>query len=343
MAVGRPDELVLKVRRLDLNGAVETSRELCLFPEASLYTIDFGPLEWVEPFGLLFFARQLRIFSDRRKPNRCRAINHHVHGYAAHMGFFQSFGLDFGNDPGEAPGNTRYVPITSSRIADLEREAVENCVDVRDVIERKCATLATVLTHNEEGDVQNTLGYSLREIFRNVLEHSQADTIWYAAQYWPSKEVVELSILDQGVGVRKSLSRNPHLSIHDDEDAIRFALLPGVSGVAFRGAPRQRRDVWANSGYGLFMTSQLCSRGGSFMICSGTSGLLLKNGVESKFPVDFEGTALRLQIYVPQIRGLNEELEDLRKRGATIAGELRHTANLTASLSSRMLSKDFLR
>jgi hypothetical protein len=343
MAVDRRDELVLKVHRLDLNGAMKAARELALLPENQLYTIDFGPLEWIEPFGLLFFARQLRTFSDRRKPNKCRAINHHRHGYAAHMGFFQSFGLDFGNDPGEAPGNTRYVPITSLHIADVEREAAENYVDVRDIIERKCASLATVLTHNEDGDLQNTLGYSLREIFRNVLEHSQAETIWYAAQYWPSKELVELSILDQGVGIQKSLSRNHHLNIRNDADAIRFALLPGVSGVAFRGGPRQRRDAWANSGYGLFMTSQICSRGGSFMICSGRSGLLLNDGVESNLDVDFEGTALRLQIYIPEIRALNEELEALRKRGTTIAGELRHTANLTASMSSRMLSKDFSR
>jgi hypothetical protein len=79
------------------------------------------------------------------------------------------------------------------------------------------------------------------------------------------------------------------------------------------------------------------------MICSGRSGLLLNDGVESNLDVDFEGTALRLQIYIPEIRALNEELEALRKRGTTIAGELRHTANLTASMSSRMLSKDFSR
>ncbi|MEM5434723.1 hypothetical protein [Paraburkholderia diazotrophica] len=343
MSVASSEEPILHVKRLDLNGAIAAARELEGFPEAPLYVIDFGSLEWTEPFGLLFFARKLRKFADGRKPSRCRAINFQEHAYAAHMGFFQSFGLDFGKDPGEALGNTRYIPITSMRIDDLEREAASDYVDVRDTIEARCASLATVLTHSEGGALQHTLGYSLREIFRNVLEHSQADAIWYAAQYWPTKGLVELSILDEGVGIRQSLSRNPHLSIRNDEDALRYALLPGVSGAAFRGGPRQRRDEWANSGYGLFMTSQICARGGNFVICSGASGMLLENGVEKSLAVNIAGTALRLQIHVPELCALNEALEDLRKRGAAIAGELRHNANLTASMSSRMLSKDFAR
>lgn len=334
-------EEVLKVDRLDLDGAIESARALWALPLAQSYVIDFAALEWVEPFGMLFFARQLRAFADQHKPAKCRAVNHEGHGYAAHMGFFQSFGLSFGKNPGEAPGSTQYVPITSLTLSELRREASEHYKDMREVIETRCTGLAAVLTRNENGKLQSTLGYSLREIFRNVLEHSRADTIWYAAQHWPTKQLVELSILDQGVGVRRSLSRNPHLTIRDDEDAIRFALLPGVSGVAFRGGPRQRRDEWVNSGYGLFMTSQLCARGGSFLLCSGGRGLLLRDGTDAAFDVAFDGTALRLEIYVPEVRGLNEALEDLRKRGAIIAGELRQIANLTASVSSRMLSKDF--
>ena len=214
---------------------------------------------------------------------------------------------------------------------------------MREAIEGRCEKLAAVLAQNQSDPVQNTLSYSLREIFRNALEHSRAETIWYAAQYWPGKHLVELSILDQGIGVRSSLSRNPHLAIGNDEDALRFSLLPGISGVAFKGGPQMRKDAWANSGYGLFMTSQLCARGGGFMICSGERGLLLEDGTETTFDVGFEGTALRLEIYIPEVRGLSEALEDLRKRGGTIAGELRQTANLTASMSSRMLSRDFSR
>jgi len=197
--------------------------------------------------------------------------------------------------------------------------------------------LAGVLVRENSGPVYETLGYSLREIFRNVLEHSEADAIWYAAQYWPTKGWVELSILDEGVGIAATLRRNPHLKITSDADALQYALLPGISGVAYKGGPKQRKDPWANSGYGLFMTSQLCLRGGTFVIISGNGGLLLQNHEQSKLESELRGTAIRLQFHVPDIKDLSGALEQLRERGAEIAGTLKQSANISASMSSRMI------
>lgn len=339
---GQPDSSVtFTVNRLDLAGAIRCCAELRAVPIADMYLIDFADLEWVEPFGMLYFARQLRSFADKRKPSRCRAINHEKHGYAAHMGFFQSFGLGFGNEPGEALGSTQYLPITELTIEDITRESRDTGVDPREIIEARCARLAQVLARGSNDDIESTLSYSLREIFRNVLEHSRAQSIWYAAQYWPSKTTVELAILDQGIGIKQSLSRNPHVKVGDDREALRVSLMPGISGIAFKGGPRQRRDEWANSGYGLFMTSQLCAKGGSFTICSGAHGLSLGGEAENAFEAGFRGTALRLELFLPGISALRSSLADIRERGRTIAIELRSHANLTASMSSRMLAKDF--
>lgn len=329
------------VKCLDLDGSLEAARDLWALPTGADYVIDFGPLKWLEPFGMLYFARQLRTFADQRKPSRCQAINHHNHGYAAHMGFFQSFGLKFGNEAGAASGSTVYIPITELNIRTLHIEAGQSQVLVQEIIERHCAKLAAVLARNEGGALQHTLGYSLREILRNVIEHSNADSIWYAAQYWPAKQLVELSILDQGLGVRTTLSRNPHLGINNDEDAMRLALKPGVSGRAYEGGPKLRDDAWANSGYGLFMTSQICARGGSFAVCSGDRGLLLTAEDEKVFDAGFAGTAIRLCIYVPEVRALNEALTEFSKRGAALTEQSGKSTGMTASMSSRMLAKDF--
>jgi hypothetical protein len=161
------------------------------------------------------------------------------------------------------------------------------------------------------------------------------------AQYWPEKDWVELAILDEGVGIRSTLARNPHLAIPSDIGALRLALLPGVSGVAFKGGPRQRKDAWANSGYGLYMTSQLCARGGSFLICSGSAGLFLERGVETTFETNFAGTALRLCLSTTQLGSLSATLEHLRKAGSEVARGLAVGANVTASMSARSLKKDF--
>lgn len=324
-------------KRLDLDGALSAVAALKALPAMERYRIDFSEINFVEPFGMLFFATVLRQFRRSNYKIRFLADGYKQHHYAAHMGFFKAFGLDFGKEPGEAPGNAQYVPITPLAVDELRREAINHHEDERETIERRATGLATLLTRQDSGPLQETLSYSLREIFRNVLEHSGADTIWYAAQFWPEKGAVELCILDEGIGIGKSLRRNPHLTIQTDHDAIELALLPGISGVAFRGGPKQRKDPWANSGYGLFMTSQLCRRGGSFVAISGNGGVRVSEAGEERIDCRMDGTAIRLQLQTENIGALGRSLEELRNIGAKIAGELRHEANITASMSSRML------
>jgi hypothetical protein len=324
-------------KRLDLQGALNAAAALRGLPTNERCRLDFSEIKFVEPFGMLYFATVLRHFRRSNSSIRFVAEGYKQHHYAAHMGFFKAFGLDFGNEPGEAPGSTQYAPITPLAIAELRHEAINKQEDERETIERRAMALATLLIRQDSGPLQETLSYSLREIFRNVLEHSGADTIWYAAQYWPEKCEVELCILDEGIGIGQSLRRNPHLTIQTDHDAIDFALLPGISGVAFRGGPKQRKDPWANSGYGLFMISQLCRRGGSFVAISGNGGVKVSEAGEERFDCRMDGTAIRLQLQTDRIGALGASLEELRSLGAKIAGDLRQEANITASMSSRML------
>ena len=327
--------------KLDLTGSINAAVQLDSLPKANSYRLDFASLKFAEPFGMLYFASQLRRFRQSRSDSRFKADNYQHLGYAAHMGFFQSFGLNHGKEPGEASGSHQYAPIPRLDLKELTKEAFEQYEDVRETIERVSMKLADVLVREDTGPLYDTLSYSLREIFRNVHEHSGADSLWYAAQYWPEKGWVELSILDEGVGIITTLSRNPHLTIVSDYDALQYSLLPGVSGVAFKGGPKQAKDPWANSGYGLFMTSQLCLHGGNYAIISGRGGLLLQNQKQSKLDGAFNGTAIRLQFHVPEIQDLTGALENLRKKGAEIAGTMKQAANISASMSSRMLlSKD---
>lgn len=323
--------------RLDLQGTLHVGAQLAELPEVDLYRVDFSNLGFVEPFGLLYIASKLRRYRQCHRNSRFKAEHFQHLEYAAHMGFFQAFGLNHGKGPGEAAGSMQYVPITCLSLKELRQEAASHYEDIRETIERVSMNLASVLVRCDSGSLHETISYSLREIFRNVLEHSGADSIWYAAQYWPAKGWVELSVLDEGVGIAATLARNPHLTQTSDFDANRAALLPGVSGVAFKGGPKQRRGHWANSGYGLFMTSQLCLRGGTFVLISGNGGLILENHEQSNLNSAFKGTAIRLQFHVPDIRDLSGALEELRQRGAEIAGTLKQSANISASMSSRML------
>ena len=70
---------------------------------------------------------------------------------------------------------------------------------------------------------------------------------------------VEIAIIDRGVGLRPTLSRNPHLTIASDHDAIMYALSPGISGKFYEGVRIDRNNPYQNSGFGLYMNCRLCN------------------------------------------------------------------------------------
>ena len=270
-----------------------------------------------------------------------RAIGYQKNSYASVMAFYKSFGLEYGWEPGEAAGNSRYIPITrlkTERFYTIAREG-EGVVGL--AVEAESQRIARVLTQKKAGDLVDTLTYSLREIFRNVVEHSGADCIWYAAQYWPTKNKVEIGILDEGVGIRAALSKNAKYAAVDDHNALHLALQPGVSGVARaeRDHPQASDDPWANSGYGLYMTSAICQRGGCFAIASGRKALFLENDSVEFQDTVYSGTAIRMVLDTSQVENLTKTLDKIRRAGEKLARTGSNGGNLSASMISRMLAR----
>jgi hypothetical protein len=116
--------------------------------------------------------------------------------------------------------------------------------------------------------------------------------------------------------------------------------MPGISGKAFKGVKRDKNDVWANSGFGLYMTSRLCREGGSFYVASGNSSLMLSETQKDSVKINFVGTALRLTLDTRQLNSLNKSLEQYRNDAYDIKSKFMDS-NMTASIASTMLSKDF--
>ncbi|SJM95985.1 sensor histidine kinase [Crenothrix polyspora] len=321
------------------------SLEFNNFQETSENCLDFRFLSHVEPFGMLFLSALIRQFVRKGKENfgrdfKLTAKNYSDHDYASWMGLFKSFGLNHGNEPGQASGNGTYIPLTRLVVSKIKTEAREEYVHHGEIVEQESLRIAGVLTRHSNCAVHETLTYAIREIIRNVVEHGEASHIWYAAQYWPTKNRVEISILDEGVGLFSSLNRNSKLRIRDNRHAVFSALQPGVSGVAKEKRKKSDGD-WVNSGYGLFMTSSLCQFGGSFYICSGSDAIKLI-GNESEFmSCNYDGVAIRMVLDTSRIKKLNETLRELLDKGQKIASELgNYDTELTASKMSRMLSRN---
>lgn len=338
-----PEKVIRIPRILDLSSSLQFTVELAQLKDEKEICVDFKNVGLVEPFAMLIVSSELQRAAVRCQLNSFRCVNHEKMTYAAHMGFFKAFGYDYGKRPGEAPGGSRYLPVSIFNCDELRNQAVERGEAVGDVIEEKSKQLAAMLCGEDESDLHRTLAYSLREIMRNVVEHSEADQIGMCAQYWPTKNKVEVAIIDRGVGLRKTLSRNPHLGIESDKHALNYACMPAVSGKAFKGSRVRQKGHWANSGFGLYMTSRICRNGGNFFIASGDQGMMLTRAAEGKsyFPCSYEGTAVRLQIRTDQVGSLYDSLKLYKEDGFRIKAQYAEIADINPSAASLMLSEDF--
>jgi hypothetical protein len=323
-------------KSLNLQDTLIFSNHLLDLPEVDEYVFDFGNLEWVEPFSMLYLSSEIQLIRERFSTKKFTAINHLSQSYAGHMGFFKAFGCDFGNIPGQAAGNTNYIPITIYNCELLRREAAKNYEQVGQFIENNASQAATLLTRSTSGEIYDALTYSIREIIRNVIEHSESQRFGFCAQYWPKKNKVELSVLDRGVGIKAGLSSNPHLDIQNDHEALNLSLMPGISGKAYKGARQANEGHWTNTGFGLYMTSRLCREGGSFFIASGKTSLLLSENNKENINAPFSGTALRLILNTNRINSLSDMLTQYRKDASEY-----NSNKISASAASMMLSRDF--
>lgn len=319
---------------LNFSDSIEFCELLDTLPEDDKYIFDYKNLGLVEPFGMLLVSSKIRQFMKNRGKAEFFDRSYKTHSYAANMGYFKSVYQDYGKEPGELSGNISYIPISYLEATNIHREARKRSEHVVVSIERESKKLAKVLSNGEK-KLTEVLTYSIREIIRNVFEHSQSDRVWYAGQYWPTKDRVEICILDEGVGIQHSLRKNPKLTINSDSDSLLLALEPGISGKYKKSDPD---DPFANSGYGLFMTSRICRLGGNFIICSGNSIFATNSKYSRFFTSSFSGTAIRMRLKVSQMPELKNVLSDLRDEGEIIAHKNRKHSILSASKVSSLLS-----
>jgi len=82
--------------------------------------------------------------------------------------------------------------------------------------------------------VRESLVMSLNELMNNAFDHSESQIgCLVCAQAYPAKRTIRACLMDFGMGIRKSLSRNVkwQKKIKNDVDAIRLAIREGVSSI----------------------------------------------------------------------------------------------------------------
>lgn len=293
---------------------------------------------------MLLTAAAIRHFCTERSldPRRIRLVynDDKNYQYACHMGFFQAAGFAQGKAPGEARGSVSYIPLTKLNIGELTQKAINSgrFADQGDIIELEAKHLSQVLSQGQ-AELQKLLQYLLREAIRNIPEHAGTNEVWLCGQYWHNRDEAEIAILDEGIGVFNSLSRNRiHRNyISTNEEALRWALKPGVS-VSFNPAKGQKStDIWANSGYGLYMISEICkATAGWFAFVSGEDCMRVYPNTSSMYKAHYAGTALGIRIKPSHIVNCQTIIDDAMSRGEIEARAIK-TAFKKASIPSKGL------
>lgn len=322
--------------------AINCARYICSQRDYDKFYYDFSALRHCPAFGMLTILNAIRSNikkhpSSEHIPVR---VNEGIGGhYAAYMGLFNAVEFtdwDIGQAIENLEADERVIPIKKINREDLQKQYLEKTYVFGEMIEFASEELALTLTQNNKSPVNDTLRFCIREIIRNAFEHADSNSIWICGQYWPTRNSTEIAIMDEGRGILGSLCLNRHYAVSSDIDANKLALQPGVSRML--GIRQDPNDPWQNSGYGLFMSSSLCTMGGHFIISSGADTTFVDAKHQQHYLSSTQGTIICLSLKTDAIDNLSTVLPKLRKKGEEISRGLGKNRILTASKVSSIAS-----
>lgn len=277
------------------------------------YTYDYKNMGNIEPFGVLVVGSKIRNFLEKNNNSIHTDINFENKTYAGNIGFFYSVRQEFGKRPEQLKGNNNFIPIKKINLKNSYSECLYNNMDIYYYIEKQVAEhLADVLSRHNN-NLKLCLTYCITEVIRNIYDHSSSKELWYCGQYWPTRDLVEVAIIDEGVGIFKTLSRNKKLVVNNDEEALALALSAGISKK--RSKSSESYDIYSNAGFGLYMIKNICKLGGEIAICSKSACLNIKENSNEYIDTNFEGTAIRIRINPSKIPKMQDFLKKLALEG----------------------------
>lgn len=209
----------------------------------------------------------------------------------------------------------KLVEIYKFNVDVLKKESYEKMLYIGEVIEEKSKDI--LRNFNIDLKIRNFYAYILREIMRNVPEHSESK-IYYLACYKSDNEFA-FKVVDKGITIKESLNRNPRFDIYDDKSAVSFAVKPGITR-SYKRDP-YRDDVWQNSGFGLYMVSSLMKKLGYFELKSGSGKIIVMKDKENDLMSINKIIGTEVLIVIDRRININisETLKELSTKGSELA------------------------
>lgn len=164
--------------------------------------------------------------------------------YLERMGLFKFLGVDSGIRITEHDPSGRFLPLTQIRDSDSLTRFIQDMIP---------------LLHLEPAHAE-PLRYVVSELARNVLEHARAEHgAILCAQYYKKSNAIKIGVADTGIGIKSSINVSHPAATH--LDAIRLALMPGITGTTSREGGTE-----LNAGAGLFFTKAIANVNRDFFV-----------------------------------------------------------------------------
>lgn len=336
----------IRIPQLSTGLIIPFCKELEMIGHDEKYFFDVSGITNYEPFPMLLCAARIRQFCDERHLSdsefELRYVDNNSFSYGCHMGFFRSAGFPFGKEPGQAKGSPSYLPLKRINVSDWRQAAIQNGFFLEDVsiIEKESEQLAGILGQNNN-ELTKLFIYLIREAVRNVPEHASTDEFWICGQYWHNRsgKPAEIAILDEGCGIYHSLCQNHRHRefIHSNEEALYWAIKPGISA-SFSPERANKGNIHnGNSGYGLFVISEICKlTNGNMTLLSNDNCIRVFQNNISTYETSFRGTALGIRINTDGMDNYQKLINIARKQGEEKARTIKN-AFKSASIPSKGL------
>lgn len=273
----------------------------------------------IEPFGVMRLKNYLVQLNKkgiklRRNNTEITSVNN---TYAKTMRIFGLFNLDdktFGEHytkPFEKE-NTMHYPLHEIDLSNLKKESLYTQGKIDDLSNR----LARIITsETKDSDFFLYISFSINEIIRNIVHHSESSELLVMAQKWKEKRrCLELSIMDLGNGIDSTLGKLSKQLDNQNITPLKLSLIPGASSKL----TTYFNDDAENSGFGLYMISELIKDYGEFFILSGNEGICLKKNQKKHFETNTLGTIISIRIDLDAFESYDNKMSKLRGEGLEI-------------------------
>ena len=241
--------------------------------------------------------------------------------------------LDSSYIPG---GKLQLDTLCEFNVEKLLQESYIKYEYVGETIERIAKEL--LLKYKFELIKRNFYAFIARELTRNVVEHSKAES-YYFAIYIGEENELGFKVIDHGIGIKKSLNSSPSYNLNDHITALSFAINPGITK-SYKRDPN-RDEVWQNSGFGLYMVKSIADSIGYFTIATGDSLLISKNSIKSYYKYKIKGTEVTVVLNTKIKINTGGMLREISQRGNELAKNSPNYAKYaevkTASKASTLL------